>query len=226
MRTLVRGFGWLSVAAGAVVGLYLVYTLLFTNLLTDRAQDDLLDQWGAQVSAVDAEAPPQAPAPAEEAPGTQSGENAVVAAGPPPDGAVALLSFARPGNDAPIVADEPYVVVEGTDAAQLRLGPGHYPDTAQPGAAGNFAVAGHRVTYGAPFFHLDELVAGDQVLVTDRAGTRFTYQVVEQRIVAPTEVSILTPDPLGSGRPTLTLTTCHPRHSNRQRLIVFAELVA
>lgn len=105
-------------------------------------------------------------------------------------------------------------------------GPGHYPQTASPGADGNFAVAGHRTTYGAPFFHLDELRDGDEVHVTDTDGSRHVYEVRMQRSVSPGDVLVIGPDPLQTGRATLTLTTCNPRFSNRERLVVHAELVA
>ncbi|MGH9182127.1 MAG: sortase, partial [Acidimicrobiales bacterium] len=60
------------------------------------------------------------------------------------------------------------VVVEGTTASALRAGAGHYVGTPLPGEEGNVAIAGHRTTYGAPFFNLDQLAAGDDILVTTR----------------------------------------------------------
>ena len=42
----------------------------------------------------------------------------------------------------------------------LKKGPGHYPDTPLPGQLGNAAIAGHRTTYGQPFYRLDEVAAG------------------------------------------------------------------
>lgn len=122
------------------------------------------------------------------------------------------------------VQDDPLLVVEGVGVDELKRGPGHYPGTALPGQPGNFAVAGHRTTYAAPFYDLDQLRPGDRIRVTDRGGTRWTYSVVGQRIVAPTDVEVIGPDPLATGRATLTLTTCNPRFSAAQRLIVFAEL--
>lgn len=215
MTRALRGVGWLCVTGGAVIVLYLVYSLLFTNVATQRSQEDLLERWELEVGAVEADpvvgGPPQA-GPAAEVidPGT----------------GLAVLQFDRPGSAEPVVSAEPLFVVEGVGVDDLKRGPGHYPDSDMPGASGNFAIAGHRSTYGAPFFRLEELVAGDEVWVTDRSGKRFTYRVSEQRIVAPDDRSVLVDDPLGSGRPTLTLTTCHPRFSNAQRLIVLAELVA
>ena len=136
----------------------------------------------------------------------------------------ALLRFRRPGASEPPVSADPYVVVDGVTADTLRTGPGHYPGTAEPGGQGNVAIAGHRTTYGAPFFHLDALREGDELLLTARTGRTFVYRVRAQQVVAPTRTDVLGPDPLGSGAPQLTLTTCHPRFSAAQRLVVHAEL--
>ena len=110
-------------------------------------------------------------------------------------------------------------VVEGVGVPDLKQGPGHYPDTPMPGQAGNAAIAGHRTTYGAPFGDLDRLSAGDPILITTRAGS-FEYQVDRQFVVSPSEVSVLdrTPDNR------LTLTTCNPKYSAAQRLIVVAKM--
>lgn len=245
---LVRVAAWALIAAGAVVALYLVYSLWFTNLQTAAAQDDMRAQWTAQVGPVDAGAP--APPPATPAAGaTQQSvgdpvddpgptaapvdpdpaDDPVVggtATGPeaPTGDAVALVWFERPGGPAP-VTDEPYVVVSGVSLADLARGPGHYPSTAGPGEEGNFAVAGHRTTHGAPFFRLDDLTEGDEIHVMDTGGRTHVYRYVTQRVVAPTTVSVLGDDPLGVEGDTVTLTTCHPRFSNRQRLVVVGELV-
>ncbi|MDP8971080.1 MAG: class E sortase [Actinomycetota bacterium] len=206
--------GWALISVGTVVLLYLVYALLFTNFATRAAQAELLEGWQLEVGV------PGVPG-VTELPGDADGDGPP--APPAPGDAVAVLEFARPDRSAPPVHDGPLFVVAGVGLAELQRGPGHYPGTAAPGQRGNFAVAGHRTTYGAPFFNLDQLQPGDQVLVTDRAAVRHTYRVVQQRIVGPADTWVLGPDPLGTGRPTVTLTTCHPRFSDRQRLIVFAE---
>jgi sortase A len=133
--------------------------------------------------------------------------------------------FERPGSAEPPVHAEPLLIVEGVTLDHLRRGPGHYPTTAAPGQRGNFAVSGHRTTYGAPFYHLDDLREGDLIHVVDRARAHWVYEFRRQEIVEPTALRVIGPDPLGSGEPTLTLTTCHPRFSAAQRLIVFATLV-
>lgn len=211
MNRVLRGLGWTFIAFGVVVLLYLVYSLLYTNRETAEAQRNLADDWELSL-----------PSNGELAGEGEDGE------APPPDpgSAVAALEFRRPGEPEPLVHAEPLYVVQGVTLADLKRGPGHYPGTAMPGEEGNFAVAGHRTTYGAPFYNLDQLRKGDEVVVTVRDGTQFTYRVRREQVVGPADTWVLAPDPLERGNRTLTLTTCNPRFSNAERLIVFAELVA
>ncbi len=113
-------------------------------------------------------------------------------------------------------------VVEGVGAAQLAEGPGHYPGTAQIGGKGNVGIAGHRTTHGAPFYNLNELQPGDLIYLTNLAGQTFTYKVTTHFIVVPSDGSVLNPTTVRS----LTLTTCNPRFSATNRLVVQATLVA
>jgi sortase A len=105
--------------------------------------------------------------------------------------------------------------------SQLRQGPGHYPGTPSPGQPGNAGIAGHRTTYGAPFYRLNELQPGDAIVVTTRAG-EFHYAVADSKVVKPTDVSVLDPTPDNR----LTLTTCTPRFSASSRLIVVSHMVS
>lgn len=112
------------------------------------------------------------------------------------------------------------VVVEGTTASALRAGAGHYRDSPLPCELGNVAIAGHRTTYGKPFNQLDLMKPGHIVILETPVGS-CTYTVNKDPfIVAPTDLSVLSPTPNG----TLTLTTCHPKNSAAQRLIVTADL--
>ncbi len=121
----------------------------------------------------------------------------------------------------PAIGIEKFVVA-GVQTADLKKGPGHYPDTPMPGELGNVAIAGHRTTYGEPFRHVDELEIGDEIIITDLFTRRFVYRVTGTQIVGPTDSWVVsTTDPT---RATLTLTTCHPEFSAKQRLIVYAEL--
>jgi sortase A len=120
------------------------------------------------------------------------------------------------------------VVVEGVSASALRAGAGHYPSTPLPCEAGNVAIAGHRTTYGRPFHDLDLLDPGDEIHVQIPIG-ECTYRVVDvdgdgngHSIVSPNDVGVIA----GTSDNRLTLTTCHPKGSARQRLIITAELVA
>jgi sortase A len=120
-------------------------------------------------------------------------------------------------------------VVEGTSRDALRTGPGHYRGTALPGRTGNAAIAGHRTTHGAPFFDIDRLEPGDEIVVETVDG-RFTYIVeghddghggrVGHLVVAPDEVWVIA----DRGDDRLTLTACHPAYSARQRIVVTALL--
>lgn len=112
------------------------------------------------------------------------------------------------------------VLVEGVDSESLKKGPGHMPWTPLPGQPGNAVISGHRTTYGAPFFDLDLLEVDDEIHVDTLIG-RHTYRVREVLIVDPTDVWVTEP----RAGAWLTLTTCAPKYSAAQRLIVFAELV-
>jgi sortase A len=112
------------------------------------------------------------------------------------------------------------VVVEGTGASALRAGAGHYPNTPLPGEEGNVAIAGHRTTYGKPFANLDHLAPGDEVVLETPIG-RHVYRVTKPPfVVSNTDFTVISQTP---GH-TLTLTTCHPKGSARQRLVVKAEM--
>ena len=204
---LIRGVGWTLIVLGAIVLLYVVYLLWFTGIETQREQRDLADEWNLIVPDdpidVDAEVPEEEPVDVGDA--------------------YAALWFERDGER--IIDDDIMYVVEGVDLTTLRRGPGHYPESDRPGGEGNLAIAGHRTTYGAPFWSLDELQPGDTIHVMDRQGREWVYAYVEQRIVAPTAMWVVGEDPLDSGAPMITLTTCHPRYSDAQRLIAWGELL-
>ncbi|HTU94570.1 MAG TPA: class E sortase [Solirubrobacteraceae bacterium] len=125
--------------------------------------------------------------------------------------AIGQIEIPRIGNT--------YNVVQGTDTSSLEEGPGHYPETALPGMGQTVAIAGHRTTYLAPFRYLNQLTSGDRIFVTMPYG-KFTYVVQYQRIVKPTQVSVI--DNVGYDR--LVLSACNPLYSAAQRIIIFARL--
>ena len=130
-----------------------------------------------------------------------------------PGDAVAVLVIPR--------IDLNMVVVEGTDTESLKKGPGHYSDSAYPWQDhGRVAIAGHRTTYLHPFYSLDKLRPGDPIILKTEYGT-FRYVVSRSFIIDPSDGSVLDQ----TNAPTLVLTTCNPRYSAAQRLIVTAHRV-
>lgn len=112
-----------------------------------------------------------------------------------------------------------FVVVQGTDTADLQKGPGHYPDTGLPGQGKTIGIAGHRTTYLAPFRKIADIDEGDEVRLEMPYGT-FTYDVVDTDVVDPHETDVV--DDVGHER--VVLTACHPLYSAAQRYVVTADL--
>lgn len=141
-------------------------------------------------------------------------------AGPPQDAdvgsAVAKLMIPDIGLEV--------IVTSGARTEDLRNGPGHFRETPMPGRLGNAAIAGHRTTHGAHFGRIDELELGDRIAVVVPQYGEYTYEVTGTEIVGPGDYALAIPttDPT---RATLTLVSCHPKYTARQRIIVRAELV-
>ncbi|MDA9913122.1 class E sortase [Candidatus Nanopelagicales bacterium] len=120
-------------------------------------------------------------------------------------------------------------VVEGTEREPLMKGMGHHPGTAVPGELGNFTVAGHRTTYGAPLHNIETLKPGDEVIIETKHGW-YVYELDSEEIIEAWEGWVLDPVP---GLPAdeepqealLTLYSCHPKFSAAQRYVWFGELI-
>lgn len=119
------------------------------------------------------------------------------------------------------------VVVEGVDQPDLEGAVGHFPETADPGIVGNFALAGHRNMDGSLFGNLDQVMNGDTVIVETR-DRWITYTVTDRQIISPYQVEVLEPVPYKPGKQAekafITLTTCHPWWSSAQRLAIVGEM--
>lgn len=104
---------------------------------------------------------------------------------------------------------------------------GHYPDTQDPGEVGTFAVAGHRTTYGRPFWALQEVRPGDPVVVETAEGW-FVYTMERHRVVLPHQTEVLGPVPDAPNETAteawMVMTACHPKFSAAERLIGYAKL--
>jgi sortase A len=205
VRRLLRGTGWTFIGMGSFVLYFLVYQLVGTNAVTSRGQDDLRNELQREWTS------------GATAPKTRDPKKAVPRR-VPPGKALAVL-------DIPKIDLDNKVIIEGVGRDDLRKGPGHVPSTVLPGQAGTFGVSGHRTTYGAPFYRLNELAKGDTITVVTREAI-YTYTVTRTAIVRPTDTQVLD-NVLGlddKPKATITMTTCHPRYSARQRLIVFGDL--
>ena len=205
LRTVLRTTGEVFITLGLVVLLFATYEVWGKTAIVGAHQGDLDRQLAQNWDT---------PAPSLSAGPTA----APVAVLPPLSGnAIARLYIPRLGKQ--------LVVVQGVQPADIEYAPGHYPDTAMPGAIGNFSLAGHRTP--AIFWDLDQIRAGDLIGVETR-DTWYVYRVYGSEIVAPTAVAVVAPVPNQPGaKPTralLTITTCNPKWDNYQRLVVHAEL--
>ena len=210
----VRAVGIVSelfITAGALLLLFVVWQLVWTDVVADsemRGAVSSLESSFANDSAPTAPSPPTTP--------NGGGDVAL-------GRATAILRIPRFGEKYAVP------VYEGTDHATLTHGVGHYSSTQGAGEMGNFALAGHRTTYGKPFNRIAELRGGDVVVVENRKEY-LVYRVVATQVVAPDRVGVLLPVPDQPGvRPSvasLTMTSCHPEFSARERYVVHAQLDA
>lgn len=122
-----------------------------------------------------------------------------------------------------------FTLIQGTALAQLDVSPGHVPGTQWPGQLGNFAVAGHRVTAGNPFWSLPSLTSGDVVNIETKLND-YTYRVIGEKEVTPADTSVLDPVPghpaQHPARRLITLITCDPAWTGTHRVIVTGVLVS
>jgi sortase A len=241
-RWWIGGIGKTLIATGLLMFAFVAYQLWGTGIETARAQNSLETEFEELLAgtppttaapvdttpvdttpptetdpadAVTPETPPVGSTPTNSIPPTTAAAPAPVASRPPvaEGDPIARLELPTIGVDK--------IVVAGVEKNDLKKGPGHYPDTPLPGQLGNSAIAGHRTTFGQPFFDVDKLRNGDEIVVTTLDG-RFVYRVTGQEIVSPSDYQVIaTTDPT---RATLTLTSCHPKYTARERIIVYAEL--
>jgi sortase A len=217
VRVIVRTFSELCITLGALIVLFVAYVLFWTGVRADHVMDDQIEQLREQWAKESVR--PRVTA----APGTSGTREA-----PEPSASYqsgkpfAIMYIPRLG----FTWNKP--VLENTATGTLKKGLGHYANTARLGQKGNFAVAGHRRTYGDPFKDFPRLRRGDAVVLTDGA-TWFTYRIDKGPYrTVPSDIEVIDPVPRKSGytRPGryLTLTTCDPEWGHSHRLIVWAHL--
>jgi sortase A len=228
MRWVARGLGQTLITLGVVMLLFVVYEVWVTNIFAhakrQATRKQIEQSWGQGKD-------PLKRADRLELP---SGRQVIIPLGV----GFANLYIPRLGKD------YAFPIVEGVNDAELEKGVGHYPGTAIPGQIGNFAMAGHRVGKGEPFLNLDHLRPGDAVVVqtarnwyvyrvmgdaaTGNVGARDSQGVPGREILSPNDVQVIDPVPDNPGeKPTraiMTLTTCHPKYSASNRMIIHALL--
>ncbi len=214
-----RRIGQTMILLGFLTLLFVVYQLWGTGLLTERYQQGLENDFEELVEQVEevADEPEEVISDSEVEVKPDLGEFLWRSEGE----AMAQLTIP--------VLNLSKTVVSGVGVEALRKGPGHYSYTPLPGMPGNSAIAGHRTTWGAPFGDINKLEPGDEILIQTVQGS-FTYRVVEQMggrghfIISPYRLDVL--DQNFDTHPNrLTLISCHPKLTARQRIIVVAELV-
>ena len=226
---MVGGIGKVLIVTGLLMFGFVAYQLWGTGIEYAQAQNQLDDQFDELLAAAPTTTATTAstttttttsPAPTttvRHRPPRTTTTTTTLAAAPLPafneGDALARIEIPTIGLDAKVVA--------GVEPEDLKKGPGHYPGTPMPGQFGNSAIAGHRTTYGQPFYRLDEVQVGDEIVLTTVQG-RFVYRATGSEVVDPGASEVVaTTDPRVA---TLTLTTCTPRYTASQRLIVHADL--
>jgi sortase A len=234
-RWWVGGIGKTLIATGLLLFGFVAYQLWGTGIETARAQNSLENEFEELLAGTPPTTASPTPTTVDDTVPSDSGVDTVPTESTPEDTVpattaapdVAAVALPQIAEGDPIARIEmprigvDKIVVAGVDKNDLKKGPGHYPETPLPGQLGNSAIAGHRTTFGQPFFDVDKLDTGDEVIVTTLTG-RYVYRVTGQQIVSPSDYQVIsTTDPT---RATLTLTSCHPKYTARERIIIFAEL--
>lgn len=218
MRRSIAGVGRALITLGVLILLFVGYQLWGTGVFTARAQTQLKKDFAQLQKQYGPDDNPVVTTPSTTDGSPSSTTSTTLGAAPiPAEGDVAgMIKIPAIGMDAK-------AFVEGTSRDDLKKGPGHYLGTPMPGHLGNAAIAGHRTTYGAPFNRINELKVGDKIVVLTVQGA-FTYAVFEQIIVKPTDTYVVDPPP-NPLEAWLTLTSCHPKGSASQRIVIHAKLV-
>ncbi len=229
-RWLIGGIGRSLIALGLLMFAFVAYQLWGTGIQTAQAQRSLSKEFDQLISSAPSgsESATTTAAPTTEPPTTElpTADSTVPTTTvspvlptakpiPAAEEGVARLEIPRMGLNR--------IVVEGATADALTKGPGHFPETPLPGQLGNAAIAGHRTTHLAPFFDIDKLQPGDEIIVTTLNG-RYVYHVTGTEIVAPEDYAAVIPT-TDVTKATLTLVSCTPRYSAKNRIVVRSELV-
>ena len=209
-------FGELLITLGVVLMLFVVWQLWWTNIDAAKAQGQATEALVQNLGDVvipdkeETEEKDYGPAPVTD---ISPGETF---------GIMYFPTWGKNGQHNP--------VTNGTgDDVIDNLGIGHYENSQLPGEIGNFAVAAHRQTHGQVFWDIDKLKEGDHIYLQTKEGY-YTYTWSKTEIVSPSDGSVLLPVPhhpeIKAEKSILTMTSCHPKYTTRQRMIAYSELTS
>ncbi|MDT0182567.1 class E sortase [Microbacterium sp. ARD31] len=213
-------FGELLITAGVLVFLYVGWQLWLGDVIYGAQANaegaELSETWAEQYE-------PTEPAPSATPDDTADPAAVEPVVLPEPQGTedFAVMRVPRFGDDYAVTMAGGVTRAGTLDRARI----GHYPGSKMPGEVGNFAVAAHRTTYGAPFNRIAELRVGDAIVVETEAGW-YTYRFRTLEYVTPDEVEVLLPVPQEMDAPAgtryLTMTSCSPLYSLAERIVAYS----
>ncbi len=230
-RWYVGGLGRILISLGLLIFAFVAYQLWGTGIQYNQHQNDLRRDFEALL----AEAPALPPVTTVASrPDTSISQTTVEGAVAPPAAPETTLpaapTIAAPLppialGDAIAYIEIPSInltaiIVAGVRTDDLKKGVGHFPSSPLPGQPGNAALAGHRTTNGQPFIDIDRVQIGDEIIVKTLQG-RYVYRMTGQQIVKPSDGQVVANQP---DKKMLTLTSCNPKYSAKQRIVVTADL--
>lgn len=212
MRIAIRSLGELFITTGVFLLLFLVWQLWWTDVEANATSDDIL----STTESVFANAASGSSGEGTDDAETSSRDEDFEGAGPS-GAAVAIVHMPTIG--------ETRAVMAGVELSILNQGVlGEYPDSEAPGEIGNFAVAGHRTTYGRPLWNIAELSPGDPIIVETK-DDYFVYRFERTQIVTPLQTEVIADVPgdregVATER-SMVMTACHPKFSAAERIVAF-----
>lgn len=219
MRIAIRTLGELFITVGVLLLLFLVWQLWWTDVEANAKSDDILKTTEALFAGA---AVPGSGGEGQSGTGGGDGNNgatedADIEGAGPSGAAMAIVHMPTIG--------ETRAVMNGVELSILNQGVlGAYPESEDPGEIGNFAVAGHRTTYGRPLWNIAELSPGDPIIVETK-DDYFVYRFERNQIVTPLQTEVIADVPgdreAEATERSMVMTACHPKFSAAQRIVAF-----
>jgi sortase A len=213
-------FGELLLTAGVIVLVYVAWLLWVGDLIYGAERNthgsELLQSWEQNAALPAATPTSTSPEPADAEPPIQP----VLLPKPADAEEFAVMRVPRWGPEYMV----PVAGGVSTERTLDTIGIGHYPGTAMPDQPGNFAVAAHRTTKGAPFNRIAELHVGDEIVIETDAGS-YTYLFRNLDYIRPDETDVLLPVPKAMDAPAgtayITMTSCSPKLAMTERIVAY-----